>query len=53
MTHLHIHRTWPCGFQESMKARGWLLSFKMKDEDTKRPCPVHGESCSRSVGNGR
>ncbi len=47
MAKAQIHRTWPCGMQESLKLDGWKLALEIKDNPEKRPCPLHGLGCKR------
>lgn len=43
-----VHRTWPCGMQESLELRsGFLDQARADDEDRARPCPLHGLNCRR------
>ena len=43
-----LHRTWPCGAQESVEVEGPFVS--LKDEREKlRPCFHHGLYCHRGA----
>jgi hypothetical protein len=42
-----VHRTWPCGMQESVETRTnplWEFA-KVNDDDKRHPCPLHGLDC--------
>lgn len=49
MPKAQIHRTYPCGMQESVRLEGWnlALSLDLKDSDTLHPCPLHGLACRK------
>ena len=49
MGRILIRRTWPCGTQESIELNGlWVQSAS--EDDKPRPCPVHGLTCHKGVG---
>ena len=43
-----IRRTWPCGMQESIDAKGLFLGAPSED-DTPRLCPQHGAACRKGA----
>lgn len=45
MGRVKIHRSWPCGYQESVQAEGWGLSPSITEESLARPCPNCGGVC--------
>lgn len=46
MPKLQLHRTWPCGMQESTRLEGWSVgSLTLRDDDKPLPCPLHGLEC--------
>jgi len=50
MAHILIRRTWPCGMQESVDAKGLFIGAPGED-DRKRNCPQHGDGpCFKGVG---
>lgn len=50
MGHILIRRTWPCGMQESIDARGiWIQGAE--EDDKPRNCPQHGAGpCYKGAG---
>jgi hypothetical protein len=48
MPEAKYHRTWPCGFQESIELKGWGVDVKLANDP--QPCPLHGKDCSRKAG---
>lgn len=46
-----VHRTWPCGMQESVetKTNPFWENAKVNDNDQRHPCPLHGFECHRPI----
>lgn len=43
-----VHRTWPCGMQESLEVKtGFWEQASPRDDDASHPCPLHGLECRR------
>lgn len=48
MTKVNLHRTYPCGYQESIRIEGWTFGLSIQDTESPKPCPLHALNCRRA-----
>lgn len=50
MGRVHVHRTWPCKYQESYEVSGWAVVPSVNGDPPAKACPIHGPTCPRLPG---